>query len=115
MIYMENKDIESGPTEFPDSPDVVTWYEARGWFVVDAPEPKPFIPTPGTAVEGVEWVSLKHSETGATHDFPNNPDALAGAADVGWGPVDNPKDKAPAKPKKKAEPKPAADTPKETE
>ena len=117
MIYMENEAIGSGAIEFSDEPGVVEWYRARGWKLVDRPEPAPFIPKPGMEPTDDGWVTLKHAETGATHDFPNNPDALAGAVDVGWEPItpepsddqenETPED-PPAKPKKKAEPKPPA-------
>jgi hypothetical protein len=70
-----------GVAEFPDDPGVREFYEARGWSVVDEPA------APATATvdpDAEPWVELVHPLTGARHEFPNHPDALAGAREAGW-------------------------------
>jgi hypothetical protein len=44
------------------------------------------VPAPAEAEpDGSAWVTLVHPDLpDARHDFPNNPDALAGAAEAGW-------------------------------
>jgi hypothetical protein len=69
-----------GVAEFPDDPGVREFYEARGWSVVD----EPVAPAVTVDPDAPEWVELVHPLTGARHEYPNNPDALAGARDAGW-------------------------------
>jgi len=82
-VYMEHPDT-GGAASFPDELGVVEWYEGHGWKKADEPEPVPFVPGGGAALADDEWVELTHSDTGAVHAFPNNPDALEGAYDAGW-------------------------------
>lgn len=98
MVYMKHPAM-GGAAYFPDEDGVVEWHEARGWEKADEPDAAPFVPPPGDAapVED-EWVKLIHKETGAVHDFPNNPEALEGAYDAGW---QHPQPEKPAKAVKK--------------
>jgi hypothetical protein len=106
-VYMEHPDT-GGSASFPDEPGVVDWYEGRGWVKAEEPEPAPFVPPKGDAPPADdEWVELTHSDTGAVHPFPNNPDALEGAYDAGWKLPEPPK---PVKAKKSASVAPATDT-----
>lgn len=82
-------DGTGGTTRLPDDESVVTWYEARGWSRYDPPAAAPFVPASGEAASGVPgdragFVELVHPDLDATHEFPNNPEALAGAAEAGW-------------------------------
>lgn len=81
-VYLEH--VETGGTQrVPDDPAVLAAQEARGWRVADGPAGEaPARPVPA-AGEG-EWVELVHPLTGARHQFPNNPVALAGAGEAGW-------------------------------
>ena len=87
-LHVTNDDLDMAePVMIPDDPDVRATYEGRGWRVVDPPEATPFTPAkvniePGSVPP--EWVELVHPDTDARHDFPNNPDALAGATERGW-------------------------------
>lgn len=86
MDWVDLQHPASGGTQrVPDDPDVITFWEARGWARY-TPEPeKPFVPVPGTEdPDDSDWVTLYHPGVGTTHQFPNNPDALAGAFDAGW-------------------------------
>lgn len=82
-----NLKLEStgGTTRVPDEPGVRERYEAHGW-VEYTPEPeKPFHPAHSPEGEPApEFVELGNAETGARHLFPNNPEAIAGAAEQGW-------------------------------
>jgi hypothetical protein len=53
-------------------------------------------------------VELVHPEAKARHDFPNNPEAIAGAIEAGWQlpkpPKEEPVPEPSKKPAKKAEP-----------
>jgi hypothetical protein len=84
-IYFKNKET-GGTFEAPDEDGVRARYEALGWVEVDRPEAKPFVPAPGNVEPGTdtEWVTLYHPEVKATHDFPNNAEAIAGAQESGW-------------------------------
>jgi hypothetical protein len=83
-IYLENAET-GGTTTVADEPGVLDFYESRGWKKAKEPEPVPFVPPKGDAPPADdEWVELTHSETGAVHPFPNNPEALEGAYDAGW-------------------------------
>lgn len=84
-LHLEHEET-GGTTSIPDDPAVLAAQEARGWRRVDPPEPGPFVPVKVNADPGAdpEWVTLVHPDIKAQHDFPNNPDALAGAADAGW-------------------------------
>jgi len=74
-----------GESRFQDEPGVREFYEARGWTVVDEPEPVPFVPTPGNSPAGDDgFVEMYHPAVGATHRFPNNQEAIAGAEESGW-------------------------------
>jgi hypothetical protein len=71
----------------PDDPAVLAAHEGRGWRVVEVPEPGPFVPDKVNVNPGdveAAWVELVHPVTGARHQFPNNPDAVAGANEAGW-------------------------------
>jgi hypothetical protein len=83
-LHLEHEET-GGTSQIPNDDAVRTWHEARGWRVVDPPEQVPFIPTP-TDQDGEQaaWATLVHPDLDASHDFPNNPDALAGAAQAGW-------------------------------
>jgi len=92
-VYLNHPDTDAEPARVPDEPDVVAYYEARGWQKVDAPEAVIFVPQPSEAsvdtdAYGVAWVTLQHAETGALHRFPA--DAADGLRDDGWYPVDKP-------------------------
>lgn len=103
-IYLEHKDT-GGTTMVADEPGVLEWHEAHGWKQVDEPEPVPFVPPKGDAAPvDDEWVELTHSDTGAVHPFPNNPDALEGAYDAGWKLPEPPKPAKAAKKTASAEP-----------
>lgn len=116
-VYFEHKDT-GGHMSAPDEPGVVEFYTARGWKQVDEPVAAPFVPAKGDAPpDDSGWVQLVHSETGAEHTFPSNPEALEGAIEAGWqfpkpppGPEPEP---APSKPKQKASTPPATDEMKE--
>lgn len=75
-----------GTTEVPDEDGVQEWHEARGWVLGEKPEELIFVPAPGNAEDTTasEWITLYHPETTAVHDFPNNPEAIAGAQESGW-------------------------------
>lgn len=93
-VYLTHPDLEGSLTKVPADSEVVAWQEARGWQRTDPPDetlPQPTrSPDAPGGVEGEgEWVELVHpdleAEGGiARHQWPNNPDALAGAADAGW-------------------------------
>lgn len=86
-LYLEHEET-GGTSRIPDDDAVRVWHEARGWRVVAAPEPVPFVPAKvddDGDPEASAWVTLVHPDLpAARHDFPNNPAALAGAADAGW-------------------------------
>jgi hypothetical protein len=83
-LHFENK-ATGGTTDVPDEPGVKEWHEARGWTLGEKPEEPIFVPQPGNAdPEPSTWVQLYHPGVGATHDFPNNPEAIAGAMESGW-------------------------------
>lgn len=68
--------VEPGAQEF---------WEARGWAVADRPAEVPFVPPKVVQRQGdAEFVQLFHTGAGASHMFPNNPDALQGAYEAGW-------------------------------
>jgi hypothetical protein len=119
MIFLENKAIGSGPVKFPDEPGVTEFYQARGWVKVDGPKPEPFVPAKSDgAPDDTGWVQLVHSQTGATHDFPSNAEAIEGAAEAGWDIPPSPEPEtdqppAPSKTKTKASMPPATDETKE--
>jgi hypothetical protein len=81
-VYLAHKET-GGRMQAPDEPGVVEWYAARGWAKTDAPADAVFVPKVATANTD-EWVTLEHPGIGATHEFPNNPEALAGAMEAGW-------------------------------
>lgn len=83
-IYLQHKET-GGHMSVADEPGVVEFYAARGWKVAAEPAPEPFVPPKTVERQAdADWVTLYHSGTGASHDFPNNPDALQGAYEVGW-------------------------------
>lgn len=85
-LYLEHEET-GGASRIPDDDAVRVWHEARGWRVVDPPAEAPFVPArpDGDAVAAEPWVTLVHPDLpDARHDWPNNPDALAGAAEAGW-------------------------------
>jgi hypothetical protein len=84
-IYFKNSET-GGTTTVPDEPGVREWHEAHGWVITDAPVERPFVPSAdgGQLVQLSEWVTLYHPAVDAIHDYPNNPDAIAGAMQAGW-------------------------------
>jgi hypothetical protein len=85
-LDLENEQT-GGTTRIPNDPAVLAAHEGRGWRVVEVPDPGPFVPdkvnvNPGDVAAA--WVELVHPVTGARHQFPNNPDAVAGANEAGW-------------------------------
>jgi hypothetical protein len=88
-VDLRHDDTE-GTTRVPDDESVLTWYEARGWTRYDPPAPAPFVPAgDNAAASGVPgdragFVELVHPDLDASHEFPNDPEALAGAALSGW-------------------------------
>lgn len=86
LTYMVNKDT-GGTTEMSlVEPGAREFWEARGWEVTDRPEAGPFVPPKAVdkAADEDGWVTLHHPEIGASHAFPNNPDAVQGAYEAGW-------------------------------
>jgi hypothetical protein len=74
-----------GAFEAQDEDGVRERYEALGWRLTDKPEDVPFVPVKlDKPASEQEWVTLYHPEIRATHVYPNNPEALAGAAEAGW-------------------------------
>jgi len=106
-IYLKHQD-HGGTTRVSDEPGVLEWHEAHGWKKTDEPAPTPFVPPKGDLPPADdEWVELTHPATGGVHQFPNNPEALEGAYEVGW---ELSKPKKPAKAvKKTASAEPATD------
>lgn len=103
-IYFEHKET-GGHMSAPAEPGVVEFWEARGWVKADEPEQAPFIPAKEDLPPGDDgWVELVHSVTKATHIFPSNPEAIAGAIETGWQvpkpPEPEPEPEAPSKPAK---------------
>jgi hypothetical protein len=87
-LDLENEET-GGTTRIPDDPAVLAAHEGRGWRVVEVPDPGPFVPDKVNVDPGdveAAWVELVHPVTGARHQFPNNPDALTGAARPGGWP-----------------------------
>jgi hypothetical protein len=84
-IYFKNSET-GGTTTVPDEPGVRDWHEAHGWAETDAPVERPFVPSAdgGQMVQLSEWVTLYHPAVDATHEYPNNPEAIAGAMEAGW-------------------------------
>lgn len=112
MNWLYVKHAETGGTaSIPDEDGVLNWYTAHGWDVADPPEDSPYVPPAdgGQSLVGEDFVTLKHSETGAEHEFPANDDAIAGAHDVGWRFPEELKVKPPTKPKSKSDAEPVTD------
>lgn len=109
--YFVHKDT-GGTTEVPDDPDVTAWHEARGWKLTEKPEAEPFVPSPGTdgPIQETEWVTLFHPIVKASHEFPNNPEAIAGALEAGWQYPESPEEIASSEGSPAGE-KPADDAP----
>lgn len=108
FILFSHKET-GGEFQAPDEPGVREYYEARGWEEIDPPAPVPFVPEKVNVDPNevpAEWVTLEHSETHARHDFPNNPEAIAGAEESGWERIPEPKEEPPA-----GDPEPPADVP----
>jgi hypothetical protein len=84
-LYFKNPETK-GTTTVPDEPGVREWHEAHGWKLTDAPEERPFVPSAdgGQMVQLSEWVTLYHPAVNALHEYPNNPEAIAGALQAGW-------------------------------
>jgi hypothetical protein len=90
FVHMTHPGIPDSSQDVPDEPGAVAWQEARGWVRTDPPGPAP-VPRSGDMPAGdTEWVTLWHPLVQATHEFPNNPAALQGAAEAGWGPLPTP-------------------------
>jgi hypothetical protein len=97
-VYLVHKDT-GGHTSVPDGPGVLENWQARGWVKADEPKAEPFIPPKGDLPAGAEWVELVHPGLKARHEFPNHPEAIAGAVEAGW--------ELPAPPEPEPEPEPA--------
>lgn len=86
-LYLEHEET-GGRASIPNDPAVLTAQQARGWRLADPPDTSgPFIPAKvNVHPEDLEaqWVEFVHPVTGARHQWPNNPDALQGAAEAGW-------------------------------
>jgi hypothetical protein len=90
-IYLTHPQIEGAVQWASDEPGVVERQEALGWVRTDEPHERPFVPDGAPIEPDDEFVTLVNHETGASHPFPNNPDALAGAQDAGWSaPIPDP-------------------------
>jgi len=100
FFFMENKEL-GAKAEFPDEDGVEEYWTARGWVRVDTPIEEPFVPRPENTPPGdTTFVTMWHPEARATHDFPNNPEAISGAQEAGWTldlPKDGPEDPEPTK------------------
>lgn len=82
--YMTNTET-GGTTWVPLEDGVVEWHEAHGWEKTPPPPEVPFVPSvPDVPETEATWVTMFHPAIKASHDFPNNPDALQGALDAGW-------------------------------
>lgn len=116
-VYLRHPDITQpgpdgevpalAPHRVPDDPEVVAYWEARGWERTEAPEDAPAVPDNTQTPPGDEdgWVELEHPETKARHRFPADPSAVALAQESGWR---VPKDEPEAEPAKKTAKKAAA-------
>lgn len=83
FIDVRHKDT-GGETSISDEPGVLEWYESRGWEQF-TPEPEPpFVPAVSESADTPGFVTLRNETLQVSHDFPNNAEALAGAADAGW-------------------------------
>lgn len=86
FVFMEHPE-SGGTARFPDDDTVITSQEARGWRRADEPPEGPFIPAKADVPPGDDgaWVDLIHPDLPLGRQrLPNNPEALAGAFDVGW-------------------------------
>lgn len=87
-LYLVNDDLGGATQRVPETlTDAdLDFHEARGWRPIDPPgeDAAPFVPQRVDVEPGQEFVELVHPETQHRHPFPNNPEALAGAAEVGW-------------------------------
>jgi hypothetical protein len=112
------------PHKFPAGDGVQAFWEARGYTVTDEPEEQPFVPPKVVQAtpEDEAWVILYHPGIGASHEFPNHPDAIRGAYEAGWqgsppkaspDPADEPPAKKAASKKASTEPAAATDESKE--
>jgi hypothetical protein len=106
-VYLRHNET-GGHTSVPDAPGVLENWQARGWVKADEPEAGPFVPPKGDLPAAAEWVELVHPGLKARHEFPNNPEAIAGAVEAGWElptpPKPEPEPEPPKKPSKKAAP-----------
>lgn len=82
FVYMEHPELE--PVRVADNPDTVKFYEAQGFEKADEPT-EVSLPKPSDEPQE-QWVHMHHAESGGSASFPNNPEALAGAKDLGWSP-----------------------------
>jgi hypothetical protein len=84
-IYFTNPET-GGTFECPDTEGVRARYEALGWVETERPVETPFVPSPinEDVSADTQWVTLWHPEVKASHEFPNNADAIAGALESGW-------------------------------
>lgn len=89
-VYLTHPDIDTEPHKFPNDPDSLQVYEARGWTQVDPPEETPFVPPKVEAdeserdIHGVAWVTLQHTETGGVVRVPDEPGVIEDHRDRGW-------------------------------
>jgi hypothetical protein len=86
--------VESGHTTLvPNLEGVLENHNARGWVEDLRPDPDlPFIPVPDNSGEPVTFTEMYHPKLDKTHHFPSHPDALQGARDAGWLPVEDSSD-----------------------
>lgn len=84
-IDLTHPELDGARTRIPNHPEPLEAYQARGWEVAEPlTEPEVSTPAPADADPVDEWIELVHPELEARHLFPNNPVAIAGAAEVGW-------------------------------
>lgn len=85
FVYMTHPGIEGASQEVNDDPGAIARQEGAGWVITDRPVPGVFVPAKGDqpAADGA-FVTLWHPKLKTTHQFPNNPEAIQGAGEVGW-------------------------------
>jgi hypothetical protein len=84
-IYFTNP-ATGGVFEAPATEGVRERYEALGWVETERPAETPFVPSPINVDASADtgWVTLWHPGVKASHAFPSNADAIAGAMESGW-------------------------------
>lgn len=86
-VYLSHPDI-AGSTRIPDDPDVLAAQQARGWVIVEAPDPAavpaPVVHTGPPPPPEDEWISMTHPDTEGMQRLPNDDAAISGAREAGW-------------------------------